>query len=104
MALINCPECKKEISDKALSCPACGFQISFQAITAANSDLTTIQETGKRLKAQLVISGLMFWISLVWLVINDSENRVTTVILCVLVFFSLIYFVGIKIRIWWNHK
>jgi hypothetical protein len=25
MALINCPECKKEISDKAASCPHCGF-------------------------------------------------------------------------------
>lgn len=24
MALINCPECRKEISDKALSCPHCG--------------------------------------------------------------------------------
>ena len=24
MALINCPECGKEISDKAASCPHCG--------------------------------------------------------------------------------
>ena len=27
MALINCPECKKEVSDSALSCPHCGFQL-----------------------------------------------------------------------------
>lgn len=27
MALINCPECSKEISDKAESCPNCGFPI-----------------------------------------------------------------------------
>ncbi len=26
MALINCPECNREISDKAKSCPHCGFQ------------------------------------------------------------------------------
>lgn len=26
MALINCPECKKEISDQAKSCPQCGFE------------------------------------------------------------------------------
>jgi len=25
MALVNCPECDKEISDKALMCPNCGF-------------------------------------------------------------------------------
>jgi len=28
MALINCPECKQEISDKAISCPNCGFPLS----------------------------------------------------------------------------
>lgn len=28
MALINCPECNKEISDKAYSCPNCGYPIS----------------------------------------------------------------------------
>ncbi len=27
MALIVCPECKKEISDSARSCPACGYRI-----------------------------------------------------------------------------
>lgn len=27
MALINCPECKKEISDKAGKCPNCGFPL-----------------------------------------------------------------------------
>ena len=27
MALINCPECNKEISDKAIACPNCGFPI-----------------------------------------------------------------------------
>ena len=26
MALINCPECKKQISDKAETCPSCGFK------------------------------------------------------------------------------
>ena len=28
MALINCPECKKEISDKAKSCPNCGYELT----------------------------------------------------------------------------
>lgn len=28
MALINCPECGREISDKATSCPYCGFPIT----------------------------------------------------------------------------
>lgn len=28
MALITCPECKREISDKAVSCPHCGYPIN----------------------------------------------------------------------------
>lgn len=28
MALINCPECGKEISDKAKACPHCGYPLS----------------------------------------------------------------------------
>ena len=30
MALINCPECKHEVSDKAKSCPNCGYKICAQ--------------------------------------------------------------------------
>ena len=28
MALINCPECGKEVSDKAPACPNCGYRIN----------------------------------------------------------------------------
>lgn len=28
MSLIKCPECEKEISDKAFSCPHCGYQFA----------------------------------------------------------------------------
>lgn len=30
MALINCPECKKEVSDQSVNCPNCGFPIKSQ--------------------------------------------------------------------------
>lgn len=30
MALVECPECKKQISDKAVSCPNCGFPLKQQ--------------------------------------------------------------------------
>jgi predicted amidophosphoribosyltransferase len=29
MALINCPECAKQISDKATACPHCGLPGSY---------------------------------------------------------------------------
>lgn len=38
MALIKCPECGKEISDKAASCPNCGCPISKDNDSGCNSD------------------------------------------------------------------
>lgn len=37
MALINCPECNKEISDKAVSCPNCGYPIQGQTLKSKYS-------------------------------------------------------------------
>lgn len=39
MALINCPECKKEISDKAKSCPNCGCPLSENENQSFNDDV-----------------------------------------------------------------
>lgn len=40
MALIKCPECGKEISDKAKSCPQCGYPITKENSTRVESNLT----------------------------------------------------------------
>lgn len=31
MALISCPECRREVSDKAPACPGCGYPIAASA-------------------------------------------------------------------------
>ena len=36
MALIKCPECGKDISNKAIVCPNCGNPISGEAISSEN--------------------------------------------------------------------
>ena len=36
MALVKCPECGKNVSDKAISCPSCGYVLSKANITDAN--------------------------------------------------------------------
>lgn len=38
MALIKCPECGKEISDKATNCPNCGYPISSELSDALTSN------------------------------------------------------------------
>lgn len=63
MALIKCPECSKDVSDKAPACPNCGAPIAAASVDKkVGVDVTTIQETSKRLKAQMLLSIL----SLLW--------------------------------------
>lgn len=38
MALIKCPECGNEISDKAYSCPKCGCPIKQEKIIIVKKD------------------------------------------------------------------
>lgn len=46
MAIIQCNECQREISDKATSCPSCGAP-GAAAATAPNSHVNTTREGGK---------------------------------------------------------
>lgn len=52
MALIKCPECKREVSDRAMSCPSCACPLERAVTTGA---------TGKKWKGiQLVSLGAIF--------------------------------------------
>ena len=48
MALINCPECGKQVSDRAASCPDCGCPISATPTVAPQADAS--KEIEKLLK------------------------------------------------------
>ena len=43
MAMISCPNCGKEISDKAIKCPACGYEL------LAVEETTKCEECGQEL-------------------------------------------------------
>ena len=44
MALINCPECDREVSDKAPTCPGCGVPIAAQFAETEPTDNTPPQQ------------------------------------------------------------
>jgi len=56
MALINCPDCKKQISDAAPACPHCG-RPGRQAVT--------VEQTGKGLKVFYALFATLFFIGLI---------------------------------------
>lgn len=56
MALIKCPECGKEISDKASSCPNCGCPIEIQKTEVVNniSEQQITRQSSKKLNKKII--------------------------------------------------
>ena len=111
MALINCPECGKEVSSTAVSCPHCGTPIAgSHEARAAGSALTTTQQTSKRLKLHYLGATAVFLVGVVWLFTGMSvagENPDMEIDLstpAIVTFIGLTWFLITKFRIWWHHK
>lgn len=64
MAMIQCPECGKEISDKATSCPSCGYPINS---TQVETEQDRVNVRGKNKgKNFLTFGGVLFIVSMVF--------------------------------------
>ena len=65
MALISCPECNSEISDKAQSCPKCGAPVSTSEVQSIRIDpksSITVKRAGSLFEgigSLLVIVGII---------------------------------------------
>ncbi len=88
MALIECPECKINVSDKAQSCPKCGCPII--------KGVQTIEQTSKKYKKQVLISSL-------FIVIGFFTVFANAYIGVVLIFIGLIWLLIGMVMSWWHH-
>ena len=73
MALIKCPECKKDISDKAEVCPNCGYELKSANDSIGNSNLDKVI-SGNNLKYLLIIVVAAIGIFLVFNMINKNSG------------------------------
>lgn len=79
MALIKCPECKKEISDQAITCPNCGYPISVRK-EAAPKAMPNSQQPKKekrvRNKTTIILSilGCILLIGIANSIFSDSSE------------------------------
>lgn len=112
MALIKCPECGNQVSNTANACPKCGAPIAGASDVKATGDqLKTVQLTSKKLKKDLLINGLAFWIGVIWLVVaavsKSQGHEVPTwsfVISGTLTLLGATFSLVTRFRIWWHHK
>ena len=59
MALINCPECKNQISNAACSCPHCGYQL-IKEHTVNSSTLHRVEKIENFIHRHQTLIGILF--------------------------------------------
>jgi len=99
MALINCPECSKNVSSIAAACPDCGYPI-FQARTVGTQNIdpaTIIEQTSKHWKTYKLAALALIIIGLI-LIANSSSIGVW------LLFAGLITAIYSVFGSWWHHS
>ena len=96
MALIECPECGKEISEQAVSCPQCAYPIQTQSAMYEHP-VQTIEQTGKKWKAGQLVGAFMMVAAPVSLALESPTLAIA------LFFFGLAVYVGFRVGAWWGH-
>lgn len=99
MALIECPDCRKQVSDAAPACPGCG-----RPINAAARDPREIEQTGKHYKRAQILAVLFFCFGL-FLTISGVNQDANGVALAggLLLFASIIVMIYAKAGAWWHN-
>lgn len=115
MALINCPECDRQVSDQAAACPQCAhpFRSALSAYEPRNvGRVQTIQQTAKQYKIYMLVGALIFFVGC-GMFVNDVSDFGNSgqqdtipgdVILSGMVWIAgLIVLAGARFAAWWNH-
>lgn len=75
MALIDCPECKKKVSDQSISCPQCGYPIKTSFVGKAQSipAKSQIKKDGTPSPFMIVL-GIFILIAAIATCSNDNSS------------------------------
>jgi uncharacterized membrane protein YvbJ len=107
MAMIECSECGKAVSDKAANCPGCGAPIATdrEAYGSGVDHLTTTQGTSKRLKLQSVFAVLLMIFGGCMVYVTASVDASDPSMAGAWMFFiGLVWYIATRVRIWWHHS
>jgi len=76
MALIPCPECKKNISESAVNCPNCGYQLTPEKIAEIKKMEPQAQKgcSSCFLRAIAIIFAFTFILVFLYIIVNISSD------------------------------
>ncbi len=107
MALIKCPECGTDISDKAAACPKCAYPIAGISTEESHTGkVQTIEKTRKKYKMQIFIAALLVIIGF-FLIISNVSSQQSNVAALILGAFAtvggVIWLIIAEFSSWWHH-
>lgn len=104
MAMINCTECGRAVSDKATACPGCGNPIAAAvaapaplSVATKPGDAVTTEATGKTHKVVQIVGAAIMCVSMVSCVSGAENLGMAGFILG-----AAVYFTG-QATAWWSH-
>lgn len=74
MALINCPECGKEISDKVNACPSCGYPMTNEENLPQQVEITSVNLSNGNRKKIIIGAGIIVLAIIMGLIIAYMYN------------------------------
>lgn len=102
MALIKCPECGKEVSDKANVCLNCGYSIREyvenirkKEVYQKRIDSIKIPEKPKRENSWFIFMGICI-IGALSGIISESDNDFTIFLYSFTLFFGVVFSIGVR--------
>jgi hypothetical protein len=67
--------------------------------------VTTVQETSKRLKAQMLLASLSLAVGIVWAILAANASEPTSLAFPTSLFVGgLVWYAITRFRIWWHHE
>lgn len=105
MHLVPCPECGRRVSSMAAACPSCGHP-TMGGMTAQGHRVKTIEKTGKRFKFQQAVCLLGMIAScaaMIWGAADTAAHLTYLLLGIVGMFFTVCWWILIRLWIWWHH-
>lgn len=78
MALINCPECKKEVSDSAKTCPHCGYKLIEDEVQRTNTQSIKPKKKSGCLTLFIIVAVLLVILYIIGSNGDDSSSSSST--------------------------
>jgi len=110
MALIECPDCGKQVSDAAPTCVGCGRPLraapaSSTVLPGSEQRPALIEQTSKSYKGQqlLAITGFCFGFVLTFFIGGLSDPNAATFFGVVVLLISTLLMINAKLGAWWHH-